>query len=118
MTNVYQVTTGNWLPSSKKIFNTIEECQEHIKKIIALKLDWINDTHINESCRITMINTKDLPEYRKIFKESDKIKEPKFYKKFKNKNLDPNAPQDQKKRSKGKKTGTTEEKPIVGEKKA
>lgn len=66
---IYQVTTGNWLHRSKKIYETVEECYAHIRKIEEMKEDWVTNDQSLASRRIIMIDTDELPEYQKIFKE-------------------------------------------------
>jgi hypothetical protein len=77
MSKVYQCITGNWLHNSKKIFDNIQDAKDHIKMILDMKPEWVSNYEALSSVRITMIDTKELPEYRKIFKEFAGIKPPK-----------------------------------------
>lgn len=74
MAKIYQCITGNWLPNSKKIFKTYDECKEHIKKIEEMKESWISAYQVLSSIRVTMIDTEEFPEYKKIFKEYAEIR--------------------------------------------
>ena len=76
MARVYQVITGNWLHRSKRIFESIEESIGHIKKIVDMKADWVSHSQALMSYHITTIDTDELPEYRKIFKEHAEIRPP------------------------------------------
>lgn len=38
-----------------------------------MKEPWVSEEQAHSSIRVTMINTKELPEYKKIFKEFDGI---------------------------------------------
>lgn len=78
MSKVYQCITGNWLHNSKKIFDNIQDAKDHIKKILDMKPGWVSNYEALSSVRITMIDTKELPEYRKIFKEFAEIRPPKM----------------------------------------
>lgn len=73
---VYQAITCNYLHASKKIFKTIEEAINHIKSIIDIKEDWVKNEQVHKSYIITKIDTKELPEYSRIFKETAAILPP------------------------------------------
>ena len=80
MARVYQVITGNWLHRSKKIFNSIEDCMAHIKKIVDMKKVWVTYYQAHSSYHITMIDTDEMPQYKKIFKEHAEIRPPSWEK--------------------------------------
>lgn len=73
MAKVYQCITGNWLCGSKRLFNSYNECKNHIKRIIDMKESWVTQEQIESSIRVIMIETEIVPEYRKIFKEFKEI---------------------------------------------
>jgi hypothetical protein len=81
MAKVYQVITGNWLPGSKQMFDTIEKARAHVKKVMDMKDEMVSHSEALSSVRITMIDTKEFPEYKRIFKEFAGIKPEKWRKK-------------------------------------
>jgi hypothetical protein len=68
MARVYHCVTENYLNKTKRFFDTQLECIEHVKKMIALKPEWVNKRKALKSFHITAIDTELLPEYQKIFK--------------------------------------------------
>lgn len=52
----YRVTTCNFLPGSKKYFDTMEECTKHLKEIIKHKEDWVDRSKLLISYRIDSIS--------------------------------------------------------------
>ena len=74
MTKAYQCVTGNWLPHTKRIFWTFDECKEHIKKILDMKESWVSERQALHSVRVYIIDRRKLPQYREIFKEYPEIR--------------------------------------------
>jgi hypothetical protein len=75
MKYIYHCCTGNYLHNTKRFFEKIEECFLHIKEIIELSSEKLEDCQIHSSYKIIKIDTDILPEYEKIFRIFDGIKE-------------------------------------------
>lgn len=65
---LYRVTTGNYLPGTKRIFRTIGEAIQYIKKMVDRREAWVTNTYAQKSYSIVRINSRVLPEWSRIFK--------------------------------------------------
>jgi len=72
----YFTKTSNYLPASKKLCRTMGEAIVWIEKVAAMKKNWVTDGYLHRSYHITKIDSKELPEFRKIFMENVKMTEP------------------------------------------
>jgi hypothetical protein len=75
---MYQAVTGNFLPRSKRYFDTVEEATNHIKKMIDEKEDWVKPEQVHISYRVYKIDErilkdKDAKTLIKMFPEHDEI---------------------------------------------
>ncbi len=99
MAKIYHLTTGNYLPITKRFFQTMEECSAHFQKIASMKKPWITQENVEKSHMLTIIDTDLLPEYEKIFRVFDGIMENDVPEPRKNKKIDENdvsKPKDEK----------------------
>lgn len=68
---VFRVVTSNFLTHSKRNYDSLEECVEHIKRIIAKKPKWITPEDEINSWHVTVLETDDYNGlFEKIYPES------------------------------------------------
>lgn len=73
---VWHVTTGNYLHASKRVFRSQECALEHIRHIISKKPAWVTQKDIDKSYSVISINVDRCPDWERIYKVWDLIKEP------------------------------------------
>jgi hypothetical protein len=78
---LYQVITGNYLNNTKRIFQRESAACRHIREIIKRKPKWVSLEDVNNSYRVTIIDTAECPQWDSVFKVSDKEAPPEAPKK-------------------------------------
>jgi hypothetical protein len=74
MTKIFHVVTGNYLPASKRNFQTIEEAVKHIQLITSMKDSWVKARQVHCSYHIIEVDSEEFPNYEAAFPSSDIIK--------------------------------------------
>ncbi len=73
---IYHCKTGNYLHKTKRIFDNLKDCMAHIHHIVKIRPKWISKVQINSSIYVTKIDSDELPEYERIFKENAYMSSP------------------------------------------
>ena len=73
MRTVYHCVTGNWLPHSKRLFDSLDEVKSHIDKVLSMCKDGVGIHEKLYSVRVTMIDADEVKSYKEIFLENPEI---------------------------------------------